>query len=449
MSAGTAVRLARSGVAADRARFWLVAGSVAFAGAFVLAAAQILGMSIGDAFYAADAGLARFVTEPGLRPGTAAGALLLAVPVLALTAQALRLGSVARDRRVASLRLAGATPRQVRAVAAAECGLAAGAGGLLAGPAGLVVYLLAGVLPPAGARLLDGPDAQDLLVWAALIPLAAAAGACAGAVVEGRAVAEPLGVRRRQEPVAPGAASAAALALGLAAVVAGVASGAGGIVAAIAGLLVAAFAGGPRLVLAVAGALARRPGVEALLASRRLRADPRSAGRVAGVLLTCGIALGIDVLLLVGQGSGDGFSGDADFYLAGYGLTAIAVAVAALVALVTLLVGAVDGLLDARRPLATLAASGVDERLLGRALTRQLTAIAVPALVAGALAGGPLLALLTGIGDTYGTLWVVVLAGLGAALAGGMATAAAARLVARLLRPQIRAAIDPENLRAA
>jgi hypothetical protein len=72
-----------------------------------------------------------------------------------------------------------------------------------------------------------------------------------------------------------------------------------------------------------------------------------------------------------------GVVGDAAFYLGGLGLAAL---VAALVAVLTLLVGAADALLDARRP---LAAVGVDERTLVRALSKQLAATAVPAIAAG------------------------------------------------------------------
>ena len=149
------------------------------------------------------------------------------------------------------------------------------------------------------------------------------------------------------------------------------------------GLLLAAFAGGPRFVLACARVLARRRGAEALLASRRLQADPRSAGRVAGVLVVCGVALGIEALLMAVQFFGDDFGGLDAFYLAGYGMTAVVVLAAAVVALLTLIVGAADALLDARRPLATLAALGVDESMLVRVLARQLTATAVPAIVLG------------------------------------------------------------------
>jgi hypothetical protein len=386
------------------------------------------------------------------------------VPVLALTVQALRVGSVARDRRLASLRLAGATPRDVRVIAAVEAGGAAIAGGLLAGPVYLFVWLLAGVLPPAGARMLDAPDALDLLAWAVLVPLAGIAGAFAGAAVHGRAVVEPLGVRRRSRPPAPGPASLAVLMSGVVLVVAVMvglplvadhSDQLGLLILAMIGLLLAAFAGGPRLVLACARLLGRRRGAEALLAGRHLRADARSAGRVAGVLLVCGIALGFEGFLIVEQTVNGGFGSghDAAFFLTGYGMAALAVLVAAAVALVTLLVGAADALLDARRPLATLAALGVGEGVLVRVLARQLSATAVPAVVAGALIGGiPAVALLGATADGGHALDPAARA-LGsvavAAIAAGLALTAAARVAAQLLRPLIRAAIDPENLRVA
>src|SRR5690606_34331846 len=68
------------------------------------------------------------LVEPGLRPGVAFGLLLLCIPVLALAGQSARLGAPGRDRRLAQIRLAGATPRQAVAVAVAETGLAALAG---------------------------------------------------------------------------------------------------------------------------------------------------------------------------------------------------------------------------------------------------------------------------------------------------------------------------------
>ena len=159
------------------------------------------------------------------------------------------------------------------------------------------------------------------------------------------------------------------------------------------------------------------------------------------MLVVCGVALGVDAVL-VAEHSAEGFGDDATFYLTGYAMAALAVLVSAGVALLTMLVGAADGLLDARRPLAALAAHGVDERLLTRVLARQLSATAVPAVVAGALIGGPAIA-------RSASARARALVGGAMAVAAGLVLAAAAHLAARLLRPLIRAAIDPENLHAA
>ena len=472
MKPSIALALARSSSAADRRRALLIAVSTAIAGGLLLAALHILRLPAEIAAGAAsqmplsgsqqDVDLAPYLTDSGLRPGVVIGALLLTVPVLALTVQALRVGSVARDRRMASLRLAGATPRDIRTIAAAEAGGAAIAGGLLTGPAYLFLWLLVGVLPPPGMRMLTTPDALDLLAWALLVPLAAIAGALAGAVVHGSAVVEPLDVRRRERPSEPGRASIAVLIAGGALVLAGIvvapllrrhgAGELGLLVMAMVGLLLVAFAAGPRLVLACARLLGRRHASEALLASRRLRADPRSAGRVAGVLVVCGVALGIEGVLVAELLFDTGFGDDSGFYLTGYAMAALAVLVAATVALLTLLVGAADSLLDARRPLATLAALGVDERGLVRVLALQLSATAVPPIALGAFLGGPLIALLVALSNGDQALGAAVRAfppSSVTALVAALVLAIVARVAARLLRSLIRAAVDPENLRVA
>ena len=77
---------------------------------------------------------------------------MLMVPVLALAGQCARLGAPARDRRLAALRLAGATPGQVTRLVVLETGVAALLGTLV----GLGVYLV-------GRGLLHRPDAQGRL----------------------------------------------------------------------------------------------------------------------------------------------------------------------------------------------------------------------------------------------------------------------------------------------
>lgn len=454
MTARTALLLARPVAAAERGRFALMTGATAAAGGLLLADARIVRVGGDGEAASSGAQLAPYVLERGLRPGVVLGVALLLVPVLVLVEQALRVGSVARDRRMASLRLAGATPGEVRRVAAAEAGTAGLLGGLLAGPAYLVLWLLLGVLPPASARLVPAPDGLDVVAWPVVIAFCAIGGALAGAAIEGRVVTGALDVRRRARPAAPGR-------LGLVMLLAGVTLVAVSLLAEwtvsqpaledawlltlMAGVLLTALAGGPRLVRVLGRRTARgRP--EALLAGRRLEADPRSPGRVAGVLAVCGVALGVDAVI-VADVIGPAVS-DEGFYLTGAGLAGLGVLVAMAVAVLTLLVAAADQLLDARRPLATLAALGVDAPVLEGVLRRQLSVAAVPAAVLGALTGGLGIGLpvgVTGAGVLTGVLLPTALA----ALLAGLAVALVARLAARLLRTRLRAAIDPENLRVA
>ena len=114
----------------------------------------------------------------------------------------------------------------------------------------------------------------------------------------------------------------------------------------------------------------------------------RSAGRVAAVLIMCGLTLSIDALFAYCSSlvEVDFYDSDEFFYCGRHGAWWRPPRfVGAAVALITLLVGAGDALVDARRPLATLAALGLDQRALTRVLARQLQATAVPAIALGAL----------------------------------------------------------------
>ena len=432
----------------DRIRLGLVALSVAAAGALLIAAAKLprIPVDATNGRTMIDDPLASYVAEPGLRPGSILAAVLLCVPVLALALQALRVGSVARDRRLAALRLAGATPGDVRVVAVAEAGGAALAGGLLAGPAFLLLWVAVGVLPPSGLQLVPTPELLDLPVWLGVALLAGLAGAAAGAVVQGRVASGPLGVRRRGREAGPGRGSLVALFAGFALLLAGFLLPAAFFVAVVPGALLVALAGGPRFVRFRGRRLTERGGARDLLAGRRLEADPGSPGRVAGVLLICGLALGLDAGLIAGVVAGADGLYDPSFYLTGTGLAGVAILVAAGVAVLTLLVGAADQLLDGRRPLASLAALGTDEAELARVLGRQLSAVAVPAVVLGVSAGG--LAGTLGLSGLFDPAIVIAPTLLLAALAGG-AVLLVTRLAVRLLRPALRAAITPENLRVA
>ena len=98
--------------------------------------------------------------QPGLRPGVVATLILLTVPVLAFAGQCARLGAPARDRRMAAIRLAGATPRQALAMAPARPASRSAIGSVL----GLGAFFLLRVL-------LDHPDARgQLAVPADVLP---------------------------------------------------------------------------------------------------------------------------------------------------------------------------------------------------------------------------------------------------------------------------------------
>ncbi|MDA0174158.1 hypothetical protein OJ998_33965 [Solirubrobacter taibaiensis] len=436
MTAATAWRLAR-----PRPGRGAIAAAVAITGALVLYVLHLLRATIEW-----NVNLSSYIEQRDLRLGVITAALLLSVPVLALALQALRMGSAERDRRTAALRLAGLTPLELRIVAGVEAGRAALVGGAWAGPAYIGLWFVAGVLPPDGARVADSPDVVDAFTWLALVPVLAVAGGLAGAFVQ----------TRRPERARPGRASFAGLAVGSAIIAASLMvyaanGGIGLLFTAVPGLLVFAFACGPWLVLGSARLLERRPSAERLLAARRLRADPHSAGRVAGVLIVCGVAFSVEALLIY-QALADPEIVDTDnFYAIGYSLAAAVMLAGCAVTVVTLLLGTADGLLAARRPLAALNVFGVDERTLLRVLTRQLLATAVPAVVLGALFGGAtLIALISAVNPAaFPAAGFALLIGGAAALIVGTVLALVTVLAVRLLRPLVRAAIDPQNLRAA
>ena len=82
--------------------------------------------------------LQRPARPEGLHTGVIVTFVLLCIPLLVFVGQCSRIGAPARDRRLAALRMAGATPSDVTRVAAAESGLAAAIGAV----GGLVIYLV-------------------------------------------------------------------------------------------------------------------------------------------------------------------------------------------------------------------------------------------------------------------------------------------------------------------
>ncbi|TDC64907.1 FtsX-like permease family protein [Micromonospora sp. KC207] len=424
MRPGTLGRLALAGTRTDTARVALTALSAALAALAGLAALAVLAVPTPPA--TGDNGAREslqyataLLREPGLRGGTAFALLLLTLPVLALAGQCARLGAPARDRRLAALRLAGATPGQVTRLAALETGVAS----LLGTVGGLLVFLVA-------RELLDRPDADGRLALPTDVlpsPVALAAvvlglpvvAAAATALLLRRVVTTPFGVVRRVHRDRPPRPWFALL------IPAGLGAFAGyhplliwldrhNVQAPLPYLPALAVVGGLAalvgLVLAsgwfsyTAGRLLHRlaRGPAALLAARRLTADPWAGSRTFAALLAAVLFGGgaaahrahfqarYDAELAEARALGDvGWANP--FYLDTLGLVDVAVAVAVTIAAGGLLVALVEGVVARRRAYAALVAQGVPRGVLGRSIAWQALAPAVPtvllALTVGLLLG--------------------------------------------------------------
>lgn len=394
---------------AERIRAWLVAAGAGAATFLVCTAVS----------------LADFEDEGGSLTGL--GLALLALPVAGLVHQANRLASATRERRLAALRLAGATPGDVRRLGALEGGWLT----LLGSLGGAALYVI---------THLDGPLQQVPVVMAVVTLGGIQSGARAGRHV----VASPLGVVRRSRRRGPRArdlflvvAGVGLFALGLALKGSFPLLGKyGSALAVTAGLVLLLFGvtlaatwlirGYARL----AGRRARSP--ETLLAARLVEADPRAWARALSV-----------VSLTVFFGAAAGAQQAGVGYSQAHALVDLALLVALATSAVALVVHQAEELIDHRRSFATLAASGVPERALGGVLVRQAVIAALPVCVVAAVSGTAVvvLPLLDYPVERLG--WAVpravAMAGIGVL---------AAVLVALAVRPLLRNALQLEKLRA-
>ncbi|WP_330439509.1 ABC transporter permease [Micromonospora sp. NBC_00821] len=421
MRPATLLRLALAGTRTDTARVVLTALSALLATVAGLTALTVLAIPTPAA---TDENQNRWseqyhnalLAQPGLRGGTAIAVLMLMIPVLALAGQCARLGAPARDRRLAALRLAGATPGQVTRLVVLETGVAALLGTLV----GLGVYLV-------GRDLLHRPDAQGQLALPTdVLP---STGALAGVVLGLPVVAalaaalmlrtvttSPLGVSRKAaRERGPG--PWAGLLIGF-----GVASFAlirpavnsvddtGGLAWLVPLLFAAgAFAAMIGVVIGTGwisyhcGRLLRRHArrAPALLAAGRLMADPWAGSRTFAALLAA-LIFGAGAAALRAQfATQDQLDREQNllagvderpdsFYLDTMDLVDAAVAVAILIAAGGLIVALVEGIVARRRAYAALVATGVPRATLSRSVAWQALAPAVPAILL-ALAVGTLL----------------------------------------------------------
>ncbi|MDG4805023.1 FtsX-like permease family protein [Micromonospora sp. WMMD980] len=221
--------------------------------------------------------------------GVVVGGLLF--PVLIFIGTATRLGAARREQRFASMRLVGATPRQISVVAAVEAALAATVGAAVGFALFLAFRGQLAEIPFTGMPYFPGDLAlgvPDVLVVALGVPAGAAV---AARVALRRVRISPLGVTRRVTPRPPRAYRLIPLVLGLAGLGLGLlyrpVTGDGQTALFLSALLLVMtglVTGGPWLTMVGARAMAARAGRPAtLIAARRLADTPRppASGRSA------------------------------------------------------------------------------------------------------------------------------------------------------------------------
>jgi hypothetical protein len=450
-------QLAKAG---GRTRFVLLAGCTAIVSGLLLVAVAIARINR-DSTEA----LFSVVADPGTRGGVIFATILLALPPLLLLDQAVRLGTVDRERRLAALRVAGATPSEVRRLGAIEVGIPTAVGGV----GGLAVYELfrtflggseGGVCAAfnyekncvgysgSGAIGLV-PRTVEPLWWQTLLVVVAVAaiGALVGYRASPRVISAPLGLTRRQPKPAPrpwgfGLLIVAALAAGLGFKLDVRGVGLMLVFAAIALLLSGIMSLSPWLAFQVARRVAARVESSArILAAQRIVTEPRPAGRAAaaigGISLVAG---GMGAFLADLAGIGDNaFESERIISVL---LVAVCLLIGLLVVAGSLAVHTVESLIDRKREMAFLAAAGTPIQELDRAQRFEIALVALPMALVGVLAGTVSSAFLM---DSWSPLGLAIMAAT-IAITLGLVWAATA-LAARAVRPWSRRAIQPANLR--
>lgn len=439
----------------------LLAGTTALATAFLLVALTMLLLPSQPA-----EDLFTLVAQPGLRWGTAFATALLVLPMLLMLNQVVRLGTATRERRLAALRLAGATPAEVRRLGALEVGFPVTVGAMT-GP--LVFVLLrevfggTGIHPGYGGAALTQtlaliPRSVTPAWWqiAVVVALVAVAGVAVGALASRHLIASPLGVSRRVRRPAPRPWGLLLVAAGLGAM-AVAASGAFGrgqavMMAGILLVVLGVVALGPWVAFRSGQRAARRTSDPAtLIAAGHLVSDPRPAGRAAAAVGAIGIVSGAAAVMEVGVFFYSNSSFIDPFFVTSFALVGAALLLVLLVTASTLAVHAAESLVDRRRVLAALAAAGTPVSVLRDALRREAMLTAMPLSVGGVLIGA-VVAGAVGVASaaSAGTL-VVNYAGLlvlcGQVIVTIGLTRAAIRIAIGAVAPRLVQATAPANLR--
>lgn len=411
-----------------------------------------------------DEALYSVVAEAGTRSGFIFAVIMLTLPAVLLLFQAVRLGTSVRERRLAALRLAGATPADLRRLGALEVGLPA----LIGAVVGYGVYwLMRGAFGgvPLGAGCceqgvtsygsLSGfvPTSVAPAWWQVVLTVAAVTlvAVLVGTAANRGVVVSPLGISRRTSSRPPRP-------WGLLLIAAGIGFGVVGFDVFQASEVLGFLAPLVAIVLLVLGLMSLAPwtayvvgrGVAVraktgptLLAARRLAGDPRPAGRAAAAVgaigLVAGGSAGMAVDILETQEPGN-----RSYYLIAIGLIGVALLLALIAVIGSLAIHSVESLLDRKRSVASLAALGGTHDLLARTQRTEIGLVAMPMALGGTLLGSVL------IGppfDGAGLTWAVT-----TALALSVVACLvwlAIRLAVIITGPWIRKAASPTNLRTA
>ncbi|MFI8532780.1 ABC transporter permease [Streptomyces aquilus] len=390
--------------------------------------------------------------QPGTRAGVIAALLLLFIPVLGFVGQCARIGAVHRDRRLAALRLAGATPAQTRRIAALESGLAC-----LVAAAVTTVFAVLTLL-----RIWRHPDPA---AWAGIAVVAVGVpvlGTAVSALALRRLIASPLGWVRRVRPAqGPGRLFRAATALLVLLVVYVAATPVFGnplrftlgpltifamclLVGAVAVWLTGASA---RQLGEGLAARAKSPAV--LIAAERLRDDPWAAARThAAVLLVTVVGSGFmgvrQVMLSLLHERGSHYAEPVGYYENGLNLTGLAVLVALVLVLTALAVGTAESVATRRRGLAAQTASGVPYAVLAKATLLETAIPLAPATALAGLGGLTIGVWSSSVASEHGAPVVPYLA-----LLVPVAVYAASLLAAATSLPLLRRSARPAELRYA
>jgi FtsX-like permease family protein len=217
--------------------------------------------------------------------------LSLVVPTLVFVATSTRLSAASRERRLAAVRLVGATPGEAGLLAALEGGMAAGIGVVMGLGLFFALRPVVAGLPLAGYRWFPSdiaPPVPQVAVVMVLVPVLAVVAALLGLR---RLIVSPLGVARRGRVRRVGLGRLVPLAAGLAAL--GICwayrstvqrGGTGSILgfgASFALVVVGVALAAPWPAGALAAGVARSyHRVGTLLGARRLESDPGGSGRV-------------------------------------------------------------------------------------------------------------------------------------------------------------------------